>query len=48
MCGQMLASQARKDEARAWLEAGIEVATKKRDSHALGEMESALAGLGDD
>jgi predicted Zn-dependent protease len=47
MCGQMLEKLARKDEARGWLEAGIEAAKKKRDTHALGELESALAGLGD-
>jgi predicted Zn-dependent protease len=45
MCGQMLEKLARKDDARGWLEAGIEAAKKKRDSHALGELESALAGL---
>ena len=45
MCGQMLEKLARKDDARGWLEAGIEVAKKKRDTHALGELESALAGL---
>jgi hypothetical protein len=36
----------RKDEARAWLEAGIEAARKKKDGHALSELESALAALG--
>jgi hypothetical protein len=46
MCGQMLAEiEARKAEARTWLEAGIAVATTKRDSHALGELESALDAL---
>ncbi len=44
MCGQMLADAGRA-EARAWLEAGITVATAKRDSHALGELESALDAL---
>ena len=48
MCGQMLEKLARKDDARSWLEAGIEVAKKKRDGHAQSELESALAGLGDD
>jgi tetratricopeptide (TPR) repeat protein len=47
MCGQMLEKLARKDEAREWLEAGIVAAQKKRDSHALGELQSALAALGD-
>ena len=45
MCGQMLEGIARKDEARAWLEAGIEEARKKGDSHAVGELESALDAL---
>ncbi len=48
MCGQMLTGLARKDEARAWLEAGIEAAKKKRDGHALSELASALATLGAD
>jgi predicted Zn-dependent protease len=47
MCGQMLEKLDRKDDARAWLEAGIEAARRKRDGHALSELESALAGLGD-
>lgn len=47
MCGQMLEKLARKDEARDWLEAGIAAAKAKRDSHALGELEGALAALGD-
>jgi predicted Zn-dependent protease len=45
MCGQMLEKVGRKDEARDWLEAGIVQAKAKRDSHALGELESALAAL---
>jgi tetratricopeptide (TPR) repeat protein len=45
MCGQMLEKLGRKDEAREWLEAGIEQARTKRDSHALSELERALAGL---
>ena len=45
MCGQMLEGVGRRDEARAWLEAGIERARAKGDGHALGELESALAGL---
>jgi predicted Zn-dependent protease len=48
MCGQMLEKLDRKDDARGWLVAGIEVAKKKRDGHALSELESALAGLGGD
>ena len=45
MCGQMLEGIARKDEAREWLEAGIDQAKKKGDSHALGELEAALDAL---
>jgi tetratricopeptide (TPR) repeat protein len=48
MCGQMLEKIGHKDDAREWLEAGIEAAKKKRDTHALGELESALAALGGD
>jgi predicted Zn-dependent protease len=44
MCGQMLIDAGR-DGARAWLEAGIAVATAKKDSHALGELEAALDSL---
>lgn len=42
MCGQMLEGLARKDEAREWLEAGITAARAKGDSHAVGELQSAL------
>lgn len=45
MCGQMLGGIARADEARAWLEAGIAAARAKGDSHAVSELESALATL---
>jgi len=45
MCGQMLEKIGRKDEAREWLEAGVAAARAKNDSHALGELESALAAL---
>ena len=44
MCGQMLADAGRA-EAREWLEAGIDAAKAKRDSHALGELEAALEAL---
>jgi predicted Zn-dependent protease len=47
MCGQMLEKLGRKDEARDWLEAGVSAARAKRDSHALGELEGALAALQD-
>lgn len=45
MCGQMLEETARAEEARAWLEAGVEQARHKGDNHALSELESALAAL---
>jgi predicted Zn-dependent protease len=45
MCGQMLEGVGRKEEARAWLEAGIEKARAKGDSHAVSELETALATL---
>ena len=45
MCGQMLDEAGRKDEARAWLESGLEVAKAKGDSHAASEIESALSLL---
>src|SRR3954466_10730922 len=45
MCGQMLSEANRKDEAREWLESGIAAARAKGDSHALGELESALSTL---
>ena len=47
MCGQMLEKIGRKDDARDWLGAGIAVAKKKGDGHALSELESALGTLGD-
>jgi predicted Zn-dependent protease len=47
MCGQMLEKLGRKDEARDWLEAGVAAARAKRDTHALGELEGALAALGE-
>jgi len=46
MCGQMLAQGGRADEARDWYEAGIAMAKKKGESHALSELESALSELG--
>jgi tetratricopeptide (TPR) repeat protein len=45
MAGQALGEAGRSAEARTWLEAGIAAATRKHDSHALGELESALASL---
>jgi tetratricopeptide (TPR) repeat protein len=46
MCGQVLESLGRLDQARAWLSAGIEVATTKRDDHAVAELRAALGALG--
>jgi hypothetical protein len=45
MCGTMLVEAARRDEAKEWLTAGVAAARKKGDSHALGEIEGALAAL---
>ena len=46
MCGTLLAKAGRVDEARTWLTLGTAAAKAKGDAHALGEIESALAGLG--
>lgn len=45
MAGQTLLDAGRPDEAKSWLEAGVAIARKKGDRHALGELESALAAL---
>lgn len=45
MAGQTLIDAGRGAEAKAWLEAGISVATRKGDGKTLGELESALAGI---
>jgi tetratricopeptide (TPR) repeat protein len=45
MCGQVLESLGRHDEARAWLGSGLEVATAKGDAHAASELQTALATL---
>lgn len=45
MCGQMLAEADRKEEARTWLEEGVVWCKKTGNSHAQGEIESALATL---
>lgn len=45
MCGQMLSKVGRKDDARAWLEAGVTQARGAGNSHALGELEDALGTL---
>jgi predicted Zn-dependent protease len=45
MCGQMLESMGRVEDARAWLDSGIRAARAKGDGHALSELEGALAAL---
>ncbi len=45
MCGQMLEKLSRTEEAREWYEAGMAVAKKKGETHALGELEAARAAL---
>lgn len=45
MCGQMLETMGRVEDARAWLGSGIEAARAKGDGHALSELEGALAAL---
>lgn len=45
MAGQMLVEAGRRDEGKIWLETGVAQARKSGDAHALGELESALAGL---
>jgi predicted Zn-dependent protease len=45
MCGQMLESMGRAEDARAWLTSGVQAAQKKGDSHAASELESALQAL---
>ncbi len=46
MCGQMLESMGRLDDARTWLSSGLLAAKTKGDGHALSELEGALAALG--
>jgi tetratricopeptide (TPR) repeat protein len=46
MCGTMLAKVGRVDEARSWFTEGVERAEAKGDSHALSELQEALATLG--
>lgn len=43
MAGQMLREASRLPEAATWLKQGIELATQKSDSKALGELESELS-----
>jgi tetratricopeptide (TPR) repeat protein len=46
MCGQVLESLGRFEEARSWFGFGIEAASEKGDSHAVSELQNALAALG--
>jgi tetratricopeptide (TPR) repeat protein len=43
MAGTLLLDGGRKDDARGWLEAGVEAAKRAGDSKALGEIGDALA-----
>jgi hypothetical protein len=45
MAGQMLREAARTVDASLWLRQGVELATQKGDSKALGELESELATI---
>jgi tetratricopeptide (TPR) repeat protein len=45
MCGQMLQGLGRDDDAREWMQAGIAAASASGDSHAKGELETALGAL---
>jgi len=45
MAGQTLVSLDRKEDARAWLSQGIEVAREERDEHAKSELQQALDTL---
>jgi hypothetical protein len=46
MCGTMLVEADRRGEAKEWLAAGLDVARRKGDAHAAGEIDAALATLG--
>lgn len=43
MAGQLLLGEERADDAKEWLRAGIAIAERQGNVHALGELESALA-----
>jgi predicted Zn-dependent protease len=47
MCGTMLVGQRRTPEARDWFEAGLAVAKRQKNSHAVSEIEAALDTLDD-
>ena len=46
MAGQLLEKMGKVDDAKSWLDKGMEAAKKKGDFHALGELESARSLLG--
>ncbi len=46
MCGGLLLEMGRAAEAREWLTLGIATAKSKGDTHALSELQDALAGAG--
>jgi hypothetical protein len=43
MAGQMLLDEGRKEEARSWLEHGLDLARSQGNGQAAGELEAALA-----
>jgi tetratricopeptide (TPR) repeat protein len=45
MCGQVLESLGRVEEAKSWFGSGLAAATAKGDAHAASELQSALATL---
>jgi predicted Zn-dependent protease len=45
MAGEALSKAGRIADAKVWLEAGVACAKKTGNTHALGELESALAGI---
>ena len=45
MAGQLLIAEERTGDAKAWLQAGIELARKQGNAHTLSELESALANV---
>jgi tetratricopeptide (TPR) repeat protein len=46
MAGQIASQLGRVDQARAWYEQGVQVASAARDEHARSELAAALDGLG--
>jgi tetratricopeptide (TPR) repeat protein len=46
MCGQVLETLGRIDDARSWLTSGVSAARAKGDMHAVSELEGALGTLG--